>query len=752
MDTIKEDVPEDKECPSEPIIKSINKDTVHKICSGQVVLSLSIAMKELVENAIDAGATIIDIHLKQHGSELLEVCDNGSGVLPENFQTLTLKHYTSKIREFNDLQSLETLGFRGEALSSLCALSDLIITTRHRSLDIGTKITYDHNGKITSTVPIARETGTTVTLSKLFSSLPVRRKEFTKNLKREFNKMCQLLYAYCLVSKGIKFTCSNTTDKGSKNVIVSTDGQNTVRENIINVFGPKQISDLINVELVTPDEQIFAEFGIKITSEQTVQFSFEFLISSVIHGTGRSTTDRQFYFINNRPCELTKIMKIVNEVYKQFNSHQYPFVYLNVITKSALVDVNITPDKRQVFIENEKILLATVKASLLAAFKQFPSTFKLQNADVTSFSQQERGLKRNFTDSCLQKSTSMLHTFRKKSKTTSNIPETKSNLLNFVEIKQQEEVIENVSIFDKIADKEDLKESQKQLDNLIELACNLVKDDNEKIELNTDKIKTEDLEISLDQPKETSKYRKSVPFNISLDQIKMCQDKQTSLNESIKIKFRSEIKSEQNKSAEEELQRHIQKSDFNDMSIIGQFNKGFIITRLKDDLFIIDQHASDEKYNFEMLQLNTVVDSQVLVNPKPLELTAGNEDLLIEKVEVFKKVGFSFKIDTDAPCTKKISLTSIPISRNFVFAKDDIDEMLLMLQESTNGICIPSKLKKMFASRACRKSVMIGRDLSKAEMKKLVEHMGAIDQPWNCPHGRPTMRHLVNLRLLESNE
>lgn len=115
-----------------------------------------------------------------------------------------MKHYTSKIKEFNDLQYLETLGFRGEALSSLCALSDLVITTRHGSLDVATKITYDNNGKIVSTTPVAREKGTTVTLCKLFSSLPVRRKEFMKNLKKEFNKMCQMLYAYCLVSKGVK--------------------------------------------------------------------------------------------------------------------------------------------------------------------------------------------------------------------------------------------------------------------------------------------------------------------------------------------------------------------------------------------------------------------------------------------------------------------------------------------------------------------------------------------------------------------
>lgn len=225
------------------VIKPINRDTVHRICSGQVhnlfqitsnfthltfyrfqvVLSLAIAVKELVENAIDAGSSIIEVKLKEYGSELIEVSDNGSGVASENFEALStdpfnfcyyllmyrmyfvaLKHYTSKIKQFSDLESIETLGFRGEALSSLCGLSNLTIITKHQRAGLATKLTYDHNGKIVTQIPTAREQGTTTILENLFSTLPVRRKEFLKNTKREFNKMCQLLYAYCLVSKGIK--------------------------------------------------------------------------------------------------------------------------------------------------------------------------------------------------------------------------------------------------------------------------------------------------------------------------------------------------------------------------------------------------------------------------------------------------------------------------------------------------------------------------------------------------------------------
>lgn len=118
-----------------------------------------------------------------------------------------------------------------------------------------------------------------------------------------------------------------------------------------------------------------------------IPFEFEFFISSVIHGNGRSTSDRQFYYINSRPCEPAKITKLVNEIYRQFNGGQYPFVYLNILTETSQVDVNVTPDKRQIFLEKEKLLLATIKATLLSAFKQFPSTYKIQNANVTRVSE-----------------------------------------------------------------------------------------------------------------------------------------------------------------------------------------------------------------------------------------------------------------------------------------------------------------------------------------------------------------------------
>lgn len=216
--------------------------------------------------------------------------------------------------------------------------------------------------------------------------------------------------------------------------------------------------------------------------------------------------------------------------------------------------------------------------------------------------------------------------------------------------------------------------------------------------------------------------------------------------------FRAKIAPESNSSAESELRKNISKDMFKRMEILGQFNLGFIIAKLDNDLFIIDQHASDEKYNFEDQQRNTTIRSQRLIVPQKLELTAANEAILMDNVDIFRKNGFEFEIDANAEAMRKVKLSSLPMSKNWTFGVEDIEELIFMLSDSPGIMCRPSRVRKMFASRACRMSIMVGTALDQAQMKKIVCHMGEIQHPWNCPHGRPTMRHLVNLGMLPSSD
>lgn len=217
-----------------------------------------------------------------------------------------------------------------------------------------------------------------------------------------------------------------------------------------------------------------------------------------------------------------------------------------------------------------------------------------------------------------------------------------------------------------------------------------------------------------------------------------------------------------NGSEEERLSLTISKPDFAKMHIAGQFNLGFIIAlrhkdksdpaRQKDELFIIDQHASDEKYNFERLQAETVVGNQRLVHPVILDLTAVEEEIVLENEDALQQNGFIIESDTtgDLPVGQRCKLLSLPQSKEVTFNTGDLEELIHLLSEShisadSAYVPRPGKVRKMFAMRACRSSIMIGKTLSTRQMRSVLDHMGKIDKPWNCPHGRPTMRHLTSL-------
>jgi len=210
--------------------------------------------------------------------------------------------------------------------------------------------------------------------------------------------------------------------------------------------------------------------------------------------------------------------------------------------------------------------------------------------------------------------------------------------------------------------------------------------------------------------------------------------------------------SSDNKSVEAELSRTLTKQNFEKMKIIGQFNRGFIITKLGSDLFIIDQHASDEKYNYETLQKTTKLNLQRLLKPLSLELSAVDEMIVIDNLDVFRANGFDFDVNKDEPPTQRIKLTAYPFSKNTEFGIQDVMELIFLLRECPGKMVRLSRVSSMFASRACRKSIMIGKDLNKDQMHKIVKNMGKIDNPWACPHGRPTLRHLVDLNFLPKSK
>ncbi|KAF9215690.1 hypothetical protein BGZ59_000570 [Podila verticillata] len=957
-------------------IKAIDKESVHRICSGQVVLDMATAVKELLENSLDAGSTSIVVKFKQNGLENITVTDNGSGITDENLETLALKHYTSKLKSFNDLAQVRSFGFRGEALSSLCALATLTVTTSTGRTPTGVLVEYTSDGTIKSKTPAPMTKGTIVKISNLFEGMPVRRSEFVKNIKREYTKCIGLIQAYALIATNVRISCVSQTDKKPAVTYVATSGNSNVRQNIINVFGTKSMADIVDfhLELVKGDtiktKQVAkSNDGEDQENDEDEEESGDIIltghISSPSFGKGRSSADRQYLFINGRPCTLPKIARVVNEVYHSFNTNQSPFLIANLIMPTSFYDVNVSPDKRTIFLHNERMIIEEIRNKLTELFEPSRSTFAVSEARqlikkpdlATRLSSgyggsagpksegdaieveddgdedDDRPANRSFSSTLLEPVSTMSLSSSGVSTSSavptilpiaSKVPSTKATSLQQTTLLRRVQTIipqnlkrKRTSFSDSEEEEAEAEEQQQQevisrrrTVHTSDTAptkssgippsrqeAHLPKDtpaDDSTTSLNVlegydpldDRTRDEDpVSDSEDEdnndfvpPYPSTKMRVVVldsetPQDLSdRDWVEVGFDMQEQrrkrelrmkiLKETRRVeKERAELKKEQARKqtqeeqlssadmvdsglgieeepseerprsrrtkknqkllsnasfanmndaeAQKSLNRVISKSDFSRMKILGQFNKAFIVARLDNyssepqddghvdvgntneaknfkkqlvssDIFVIDQHASDEKYNFEILQAKTVFSTQKLFQPKKLYLTAQEEIVVVDHMKMLNKNGFYLDYDPDAPVSHRLKLVTLPVSERVVFDLQDFEELIFLLsQQASSGgddeeaidgdeghkhhhhhsngsggekMVRCSKVRNLFASRACRRSVMIGHVLNHGQMKRIVRHMGEIDQPWNCPHGRPTMRHLLDLAEMEQLE
>ncbi|KAI0815492.1 hypothetical protein GGR55DRAFT_348563 [Xylaria sp. FL0064] len=1018
-------------------IKPIEPKTIHQIQSGQVIVDLCSVVKELVENSIDAGATNIEVRFKNQGLDAIEVQDNGSGISKENYDTLALKHYTSKLSTYSDLECLETFGFRGEALSSLCALSRFSVTTCLASdAPKGSKLEFETSGKLRSTSVVAAQKGTTVLVENLFYNLPVRRRELERNVKREWNKVLGVLNQYACIQTGLKFSVSQQPNKGKRMVLFSTKGNQTTRENIVNVFGAKTLAVLIPLDLELELEPTNPS-SLRLTGRgdnQAKLIRVRGHVSRPAYGEGRQTPDRQMFFVNGRPCGLPQFAKVFNEVYKSYNASQSPFIFADIQLDTHLYDVNVSPDKRTILLHDQTRMLDNLRESLSTLFesqdyalpasllqapkqsllKRLPSSkadtssSEASTEPLTSISQKfrrestptgggsraksedvevtnnaaapathgsnlmsrwaerncnprdnpgtkvnrviesayegnhdadedshcprsqsaeqeepprnerlsgvsdrigdvqphldelnESGRNESADSSILTKEasseplipslaplsritdnnsiktypysppkrhspevatitigdhtvTSIIGsapkkqrldpprardaTVRKATKAPVPVPSFNGRLTQMFAAQAERSQSDKRQIKVTAEAEDDPQDSDSSSEHLFVTDDSEEESDNESMadvpsrdedQNNSSVREAQALQTVLEEGSgteltnstphsdadpgdedyeevnEESAVAGSVENDGAVETISEESQKRTQsfvkgstkkdatyhLQQTLRIDEKALRKAvafqKENVSrtisgsvgmietdrldaddAEEKLSLTISKSDFEKMKIIGQFNLGFILAsragedkcvetqggRDRDDeLFIIDQHATDEKYNFERLQASTVVQSQRLVHPKTLELTAVEEDIVQQNLEALETNGFivSFDDSGDQPVGTRCQLLSLPLSRETTFSLADLEELISLLQDhqstSAKTVPRPSKVRKMFAMRACRSSVMIGKSLSTRQMEKLVRHMGELDKPWNCPHGRPTMRHLCGL-------
>ncbi|XP_078175861.1 DNA mismatch repair protein isoform X4 [Carex rostrata] len=916
-------------------IKPINKAVIHRICSGQVILDLSSAVKELVENSLDAGSTVIEINLKEYGEGHFKVIDNGCGISPNNFQSLALKHHTSKISDFADLYSLTTYGFRGEALSSLCALGNLSVETRTKNEPIGTHLAFDHSGAVAQERKTARQVGTTVTVEKLFSPLPVRSKEFSRNIKREYGKLISLLNSYALVAKGVRLLCTNIPSKGSKSVVLKTQGSSSLKDNIINIFGLNTFQCLAPLHLTLSEG-----------------CSIEGFLSKSGNGNGRNSGDRQFFYVNNRPVEMPKVSKMINELYKGSNSKQYPIAILNFCLPTDSYDVNVTPDKRKVFFSSESSLMVSLREELEKVYSPDQCVYSVNTVDSTkneglddmdvddreeepvapckvSSGREDTSPRESnqltpeasrsdplpaYRSVDLKRSSGSTEELGRDGSSSRKLGIVQSSLTKFVTVNKRKhedetacnplsevpvlrkttcselyenEVTENDSapesgrkrfqagILQREVGGSVMRSSCAKSDEDVGVEDDLVPGSGRKLFQSSTKERPEDFELV---SKSNSKFQASIGREVddsvlgdrrrhfqfgsgksegpilarcnnyardpdmegmqetrcsssgtwkdteleqqknpnphlvsnnlcegdgraprpstvmvtypqtcfSMDEMKKrrehrlsvfiaeksssLQKRRAARNYKIATMEESQPEDEDGKArslaeALVELERFFNKEDFARMQVIGQFNLGFIIGRIDQDLFIIDQHAADEKYNYERLSQSTTFNLQPLLQPIKMELSPEEEVVASMHMDLIRKNGFVLAQDANAAPGHQFLLRAVPFSKNITFGAEDLKELISALVDgkedcaivssykldTSDSLC-PSRVRAMLASRACHTSCTVGDALTKTEMQRILANLATLRSPWNCPHGRPTMRHLVDLTTIRKEE
>ncbi|XP_036174822.1 PMS1 protein homolog 1 isoform X5 [Myotis myotis] len=316
-------------------MKQLPTATVRLLSSSQIITSVVSVVKELIENALDAGATSIDVKLENYGFDKIEVRDNGEGIKATDAPVMAVKYYTSKINSHEDLENLRTYGFRGEALGSICCVAEVLITTRTAADNFSTQYVLDGSGHIISQKPSHLGQGTTVTALRLFKNLPVRKQFYstTKKCKDEIKKVLDLLISYGILKPDLRILFIHN-------------------KIYLSGFLPKHDADHSSTSLSTPE--------------------------------------RSFIFINSRPIHQKDILKLIRRYYNlkclKESTRLYPIFFLKIDVPTANVDVNLTPDKSQVLLQNKESVLIALENLMMTCYGSLPSTNSYENSktDVSS--------------------------------------------------------------------------------------------------------------------------------------------------------------------------------------------------------------------------------------------------------------------------------------------------------------------------------------------------------------------------------
>lgn len=661
-------------------INILNADTANKIAAGEVVERPSSVVKELVENSLDAGAKNITIEIQNGGESLIKIIDDGSGVHPEDVEKAFNPHATSKIKDTYDIFSINTLGFRGEALPSIASIARVDFKSKTEDFDMGKELIIS-GGEKESLTDCSMNRGTQIEVRDLFFNVPARKK-FLKTTARESALINDLVNRISLANPDVSFKLFNNNKK-----ILNTYGNGKLIDVIRTIYGKSTAENLIYFEDHKDTASVYGFIG-----NDTL---------------ARASRNNQSLFVNKRYVKNRSLTVAVENAFRSFNvTGKFPFFVLFIDTYPELIDVNIHPTKSEIKFKDERFIFKVVFDAVHSAMREYvKDTFTLPEEEEKKF----EALKEEVIQESLDKEISTLEKLKE------NINYKVS------EDKKKEEAYSYNSSKD--------YETKTEVNMLVDFLSKENQDESSKI----------------NNSLENNDFKEGLPKReISYDPILIKNELKDKVSETDSLETRDYKcnKNEYGNSVEEIIYRE---AKFPKLRVIGQFNKTYILAEYDSTLYLIDQHAAHEKILFEKYS-SDISKKKVEIQPLmiPLVVTLPTEDYLYydENKEIFEKAGFKISDFGD----NSIRIEEVPYFLDKLNPTELITSMINNLKKMGTGETVEVKYNKI-ASMSCRAAVKANDVLSILEMENLLEDLRYINDPFHCPHGRPTIIKFTSYEL-----
>ncbi len=670
-----------------PQIHILDSETIDKIAAGEVVERPSSVVKELVENAIDAGATAITVEAKDGGIEFIRVTDNGAGIEREQIRKAFLRHATSKIENADDLVRISSLGFRGEALSSIAAVSKVELVTKRSDSLVGNRVILE--GAVEKSFEeVGAPDGTTFIVRNLFYNTPVRRK-FLKQPATEGGYIADLMEHMALSRPDISFklVLGNQTR-------FHTSGSGDLREVIYRIYGREIANALIPIQA--------EENGIRVEG---------YLGKPVLV---RSNRNFEIYFVNGRFIKSTVMAKAIEEGYREYlMQHKFPLCVLHITMNAAVVDVNVHPTKMDVRFSDAKgffDLMSRMVRITLKNQEMIPDAVLGEENALRKEAQAEiQAARKERTPELFEAKRDAAYKVMEASRYESvRREENKASgsvKKDFMQNPVWSRVFAN-------------KKSEEEVDaTTVEKKAETVETEEDFFVEAVDVFAATEQEQAEESTEATTAPLENSPSSEITDVAQMNL-------------FEEKILSVENRAR---------------YQVIGQVFDTYWLVQFEDKLFIIDQHAAHEKVKYERLmkqyQEKNVV-SQTLMPPVIVSLTGQEESILNEFRDQFESLGFEVEVFGG----NEYALRSVPVDLYGCSEREMFLAVLDELSESGNRGNF-KVVEEKIASMSCKAAVKGNNRLSRAEAEELIDELLTLENPYNCPHGRPTIISMTKAEM-----